>query len=188
MEALMPNSRRHHQNGDRTQTRTVAVVLSLDDVVTLVRLSSYHGRIMGVVRRLIQVMSHGEMRAKARFVQDESYWLRRFAEATRDRMSAEERAISPVQFTPRTLVAFYGRTLATLAVPRTRRRLSASELQRREALADKLGSALQALNSTDSALVLDELETRRPRERQWIEEKLEGDRAADLRQETAPTE
>ena len=168
----MASPGQRHQTPERKDTRTVPVVLSLDDVVMLVGLSSYHGPVMGSMRRVIQFASRGEMRAKARFIQEESYWLRRFAKATRDRMVADGTTVSPVSFTPRTLVAFYGRALATLNVPRTRRRLSPSALQRWEALADTLGNALQSLYSTDPALVLTELETRRPSEHQWIEERL----------------
>ena len=152
--------------------QTVRVQLSLDEIETLVRLSSYYGPTLGFVRRIIQLASSGEMRAKARFVKEESYWLRRFAEANRDRMEAGGETASPIDFTTRSLVAFYGRTLGSLNVPRSRRRLSPGQITQREALAEKLRTALMEVDATDHELVVDELQTRRLRERVWIEEAL----------------
>lgn len=108
------------------------------------------------------------MRAKARFVQEEAYWLRRFAEAQQDRMESQGAAESDVDFTPRTLVAFYGRTLASLNVPRTRRRMSPDKIAVREELAEKLRAALAKLCSTDQTVVEADVRTRRLREREWI--------------------
>jgi hypothetical protein len=170
----------HHMAGTKEKRRglrqrpaqTVRVLISLDEIDTLMRLSSYYGRALGFVRRVIQLASSGEMRAKARFVQEESYWLRRFAEANRDRMEAGGDTESPIDFTTRSLVAFYGRTLGSLNVPRSRRRLSPGEIKQREALAEKLHAALMKLNATDHELVMEELQTRRLRERGWIEEAL----------------
>jgi hypothetical protein len=156
----------------RRPIETVSVSLSLDEVATLVLLASYYGRTLGSVRRMIQLVSPGEMRAKARFVQEETYWLRRFAEAQRDRMSSLEAGESTVEFTPRSLVAFYGRTLASLNVPRRRRRLSPAKIEAREALAEKFRTALEALRSSDGSVLEEELQTRRLRERQWITEAL----------------
>src|SRR5579859_7215389 len=110
----MANSKRTRTDRDGRATETIAVLLSLDDVATLIRLSSYYGRTLAVVRHIIQVVSPGEMRVKARFVQEEAYWLKRFAEAQRYRMESQSVAESDVHFTARTLVAFYGRTLASL--------------------------------------------------------------------------
>jgi hypothetical protein len=156
----------------RKSCETIPVHLLLDEVSTLIRLSRYYGRTLGVVRRAIQIGSRGEMRAKANFVQEEAYWLRRFAEAQRDRMESEGLAESIVAFTPRSLVAFYGRTLASLNVPRARRRLSPEKIQAREALAEKLRSALAAVYSSDRAMVEADIHTRRLREQQWINEGL----------------
>lgn len=152
--------------------RTVRIILSFDEISTLVRLANYYGRGLGFVQRAIQVVSPGEMRIKARFVQEESYWLKRFAEANRDRMALAPDSSSPVEFTPRALLAFYGRTLGTLNVPRTRRRLSPTAIEQREALAAKLHASIVTLNSSDPKLVHSELDTRRMRERQWIEDAL----------------
>lgn len=163
----------------RRPPRTVPVLLSLDEVDTLVRLSRYYGRTLGFVRRVIQMISPGEMRAKAKFVHEESYWLRRFVEASRDRMQDRGDTESLVEFTPRSLIAFYGRTLATLNVPRTRRRLSPGQVTQREVLAEKLRSALVTLYAADRHLVEGELQTRRLRERQWIEAVLHGSVTAD---------
>jgi hypothetical protein len=149
---------------------TIPVRLTLDEVSTLVDLASYYGRLLGSVRRVIQVVSPGEMRVKARFVHEESYWLRRFAAANRDRMQAAGESESSVDFTPRSLVAFYGRVLGTLNVPRSRRRLSPAQIEQREALLEKLRAAVVLLRRRDQTLVEEELQTRRPRERAWIEE------------------
>jgi hypothetical protein len=155
-------------------TETVSLLLTFDEIAALVRLSSYYGRTLGFVRRVIQLVSPGETRAKARFVQEESYWLRRFAEANRDRMATRDDTESPVDFTPRSLVAFYGRTLGTLNLPRSRRRMSAGQIEQREALAEKLRSALVMLYAADRQLVEEELQTRRLRELRWIEDVLSG--------------
>jgi hypothetical protein len=170
----MAHSKGRRPARSRKPTETVSVPLSLDEVATLILLSSYYGRTLGSVRRVIQLVSPGEMRAKARFVHEETYWLRRFAEAQRDRMSSREDAESTVEFTPRSLVAFYGRTLASLNVPRTRRRLSPAQIEAREALAEKFRTALETLCSSDGSVVEEELQTRRLRERQWIAEALSG--------------
>jgi hypothetical protein len=146
--------------------------MSLDEIHALMSLSSYYGRGLGFVRRAIQLASSGEMRAKARFVHEETYWLQRFAEANWNRMQAGGDTESPIDFTTRSLVAFYGRTLGSLNVPRSRRRLSPGQIEQREALAEKLHAALMELNATDHELVADELQTRRLREREWIEQAL----------------
>jgi hypothetical protein len=168
----MAGSKRKPSGTRHKPTDTVSILLSLDEIATLVRLSSYHGRTLSFVRRVIQLVSAGEMRAKARFVQEESYWLRRFAQANRDRIEANGGTESAVEFTPRSLVAFYGRTLGTLNVPRTRRRLSAKQIEQREALAEKLRSALVTLYRNEPELVAEELQTRRLRERTWIDQAL----------------
>jgi hypothetical protein len=139
---------------------------------TLVGLSSYYARVGGLVRRVIQLVSPAVMRARATFVQEESYWLRRFAEANRDRMRASGNLEARVGFTPRSLVAFYGRSLGTLNLPRSRRRLSPTQIEQREALVEKLRSAVVLLQAADEALLEGELQTRRSRERAWIEDGL----------------
>ena len=170
----MAHSKGRRPARGRRATETVSVRLTLDEVSTLIVLSRYYGRTLGFVRRMIQLGSPGEMRAKARFVHEETYWLRRFAEAQRDRMTDQGDLDATVEFTPRSLVAFYGRTLASLNVPRTRRRLSPAKIEAREALAEKLRTALQALRSSDGSIVEEELQTRRLREREWISEALSG--------------
>lgn len=172
IDLTMANSKSRRTGPRRRPTETIAVRLSLEEVSTLIQLSSYYGRTLGVVRRIIQLVSPGEMRVKARFVQEEAYWLRRFAEAQRDRMESESIVEGEVDFTPRALVAFYGRILASLNVPRTRRRMSAEKIAAREALGEKMRAALKVLCSADPARVQAEVETRRLREREWISEQL----------------
>ena len=169
----MANAKARRTGRGSRPTETLAVRLSLEQVSTLIQLSSYYGRTLGVVRRIIQLVSPGEMRVKARFVQEEAYWLRRFAEAQRDRMESESIVEGNVDFTPRTLVAFYGRILASLNVPRTRRRMSPDKIAAREALGERLRVALTFLCSADPALVEAEVMTRRLREREWISEQLD---------------
>jgi hypothetical protein len=173
-ERTMTQSKSKGADRRRRPTGTISIRLSLDEVLTLIQLSSYYGRMLGAVRRIIQMVSPGEMRAKSKFVQEEAYWLRRFAEAQRDRMKSQGETESVIDFTPKALVAFYGRTLASLNVPRTRRRLSPEKIEAREALAEKLRSALVNRRSDNQALVDAEVQTRRLREREWIVEKLTG--------------
>ncbi len=147
--------------------------LSQDEIDILIKLSAYYGRVLSSIRRLIEVCSTGEMREKARFVREESYWLRQFTKSSRD--STKERAdCAEVKCTARTLVALYGRLLANLNVPRTRRRLSGQQIEAREVLGEKMLRALVALQTKDNELVRREIATRRPRENAWITEKLEG--------------
>jgi hypothetical protein len=174
-EINVPAMSRPREKRSTTRHRsmeTIPIQISADELSTLVDLSSYHGRIGGFVRRVIQLVSPAEMRVRARFVQEESYWLRRFAEASRDRILASGDSEGKVGFTPRSLVAFYGRSLGTLNMPRARRRLSPAQLEQREVLVAKLRSAVVTLQAADGALLEEELQTRRPRERAWIEEGL----------------
>ncbi len=173
VELTMADSKPRRTGRGHRPIETIAVRLSLDEVSTLIRLSSNYGRTLDVVLRTIQVVSPGEMRVKARFMREEAYWLRRFAEAQRDRMESQGATESHLDFTPRTLVAFYGRTLASLNLPRTRRRMSPDKIAARESLADKLRAALMVLCSTDLAVVEAEVETRRLREREWIFDRLD---------------
>lgn len=156
----------------RDAPRPIRVELSVAELATLERLSSYYGRTLSPVRRVIQLMSGGEMRAKVRFVEEETYWLRRFAAAQRAEMEERGDLSGPVELTPRTLVAYYGRTLGTLRLPRSRRRLSPQAVREREQLAAKLHAAVAALHLAAPDLVRTEIESRRLREREWIEDAL----------------
>jgi hypothetical protein len=184
----MSRSREKKSTARHTAIETIPIQLSVDEMSTLVDLSSYYGRLGGFVRRVIQVVSPAEMRDRARFVQEESYWLRRFAEANRDRMQVSGDSEAKVGFTPRSLVAFYGRSLGTLNMPRSRRRLSPAQIEQREALVEKLRSAVVALRVADDVLLEGELQTRRSRERAWIEEGLDRSARSGEADESSPGE
>jgi hypothetical protein len=119
------------------------------------------------------MVSGAEMRGKARFIREESYWLRRFLVDGRERLSDGDDPSVALQCTPRSLVALYGRLLASLNLPRTRRKLSPQTIQRREGLAEKMADALRGLQRENAGLVEREIETRRAREQTWIAESLQ---------------
>jgi hypothetical protein len=78
-----------------------------------------------------------------------------------------------VELTPRTLVAFWGRVLASLNTRRSRRRLSEAAVAEREVLANKLAEAAEQLARTELPLLQQELATRRQVEADWMEERLQ---------------
>jgi hypothetical protein len=146
----------------------------MDEVALLVRIADYHLKSMGLMRYLVRLTASGEVRSKYRFVAEESRWLKRFAETVRDDMEAGGQDSAPVEFTPRSLVAFWGRLLASLNSRRSRRRLSAEEIRRREELAARLEEVARLLWLRYPGRLEDELGTRRPAEAGWMRSKLEG--------------
>jgi hypothetical protein len=77
-----------------------------------------------------------------------------------------------VTTTYRALIAFWGRLLASLNTPRSRRRLSQAEVERRQALAAKLEEAADNLARRNRARLEAELQTRRPVEEIWMRDRL----------------
>jgi hypothetical protein len=172
----------------RAEIPTVRVALELDEIETLVAISDYYRRSMGPMRHVIRLAASGDVRRRFRFIADESFWLRRFAEATRDSILTNQQQEAPsgspsgsprgspreypVDLTVPTLVAFWGRILSSLNSPRSRRRLKQDEIARREQLAIKLRDALAASVALDPAPLQNAIATRRPQERAWMSDQL----------------
>jgi hypothetical protein len=148
---------------------TVPVTLSREEVDDLVRLSGYYQRSMGVMRHIVRLTAGGPTRRRFKFVAEESKYLLAFAESVRSEMTAET---IDAQFTPRTLVAFWGRALSSLNSKRSRRRLSAVDIERREILSDKFRRAVERLWLKDPELAEAEIATRRTTESDWMREAL----------------
>jgi hypothetical protein len=83
----------------------------------------------------------------------------------------EERAVS---FTPRALVAFWGRALSSLDSQRSRRKMSDDQIRVREAVAAKLQNGVEALHRKSRKLMESEIATRRAPEVAWMLERLGG--------------
>ena len=148
------------------------IELTADEVNLLVRIADFHLKAMGLMRYVVWLTASSEVRSKYRFVAEESRWLKRFAEAVREDMAEEGRDQANVAFTPRSLVAFWGRLLASLNSRRSRRRLSEAEVQRREELATKLETAVRTFGQHHPTLLEEELQTRRPAEGAWMRSRL----------------
>lgn len=149
--------------------RTVLVTLSREQVDDLVRLAGYYQRSMGAMRHVVRLTSPAPIRRRFQFVAEESRYLQAFAESVRDEMGNDPR---PTEFTPRSLVAFWGRALSSLNSKRSRRRMSADEIGRREALAEILRRSVERLWVQEPALIEGEIATRRVPEAAWMRELL----------------
>lgn len=124
------------------------------------------------MRYVVWLTASSEVRSKYRFVSEESRWLKRFAQAVREDMDAAPQDSITVSLTPRSLVAFWGRLLASLNSRRSRRRLSDEEVRRREELAAKLEEAARSFATLHPAMLEEEMGTRRPAEGAWMRSKL----------------
>lgn len=118
------------------------------------------------------------MRSKLQFMTDESKVLRSFAETMHERMASggQERAV--IGFTLRALVAFWGRLLASLNSPRSRRKLRPEEIARREALSARIQAMIADTQVSHSQDVEIELGLRRTSEQIWMRDALGGGPAA----------
>lgn len=152
---------------------SVVVELSREDVQTLAALAHFYDRSLRPVRLFIRITSGRDMRRRIRFVAEESNWLEQFARAAQDEMAAAGAQSHGVRLTVRSLIAFWGRVLASLNTPRSRRKLSEAQIEERERLALKLEEAAARLAGRDRAALHRELDTRRPVEAGWIRERLE---------------
>jgi len=150
-----------------------ALRLSLTEVNDLVKLSRYYENSMGFSRYLVRVASGSVMRARFKFVSDESRILEQFASSIRTEMETGDEAEREVQFTPRSLVAFWGRALSSLDSQRSRRKMTAGTLQLREELALKLQNTVGKLHKRSRKLVESEIATRRAPEVTWMLERLQ---------------
>ena len=151
------------------------VNLTTDEVDTLVLIADYYQKAMGPMRHIVRLTVTGDVRAKYRFISEESKWLKRFAEGQRKDMEEARTMRSEVALTSRALVAFWGRLLTSLNSRRSRRRLSPEELRRREELAAKLEEAARSLERRHPGALQKELLTRRELEAEWIRARLRQD-------------
>lgn len=155
----------------RAVPATVTLSLTVEDVEDLVRVAGYYERSMGFMRHVVRLTSARAIRQRFRFVAEESRWLSAFAEATRADMHGSE---TDVEFTPRALIAFWGRALSSLKSKRSRRRMSPAQLAQRQLLAGKLERAAARLLLDKPEVMAEELHTRRASEVTWMRERLEG--------------
>jgi hypothetical protein len=155
------------------QTATIKIHLSGSDLDLLVRLADFHLKSMGSMRHLVRLTGSSEIRTRFRFVQEESKWLRKFSEAEQAKLADSGNSSIDVGFTPRTLIACWGRVLASLNKPRSRRKLSSRDVEVREALAEKLRQGALVLRQRSQKVLNDELDTRKPEEAAWMRASLE---------------
>lgn len=146
--------------------------MTLEDLGVLVGVAHHYERSMGPMRFVVPVLAGREVKAKYRFVAEESRWLERFAVTTRDELAAVQGREAAVRFTPLALVAYWGRLLASLDSRRTRRKLSPVEVEARRTLAARLEAAARRLHLADPAALESALSTRRPVEAQWMRDTL----------------
>ncbi|HLJ68302.1 MAG TPA: hypothetical protein VKX16_13165 [Chloroflexota bacterium] len=155
----------------RRSARSLPLLVTTQDVDTLLRIANYYLSLRPI-RRVVVMVAPRDIRSRYRFVREESRWLERFARTTRQAMRDAEQSQRTVEFTLPAVVAFWGRLLASLNTPRSRRKLSAAEIERREELSAKLRTELLALLPRDRTQIVAELGTRRPVEEGWMRESL----------------
>jgi hypothetical protein len=131
---------------DRTAPHEVTVLLSLDELRTLRRLAHYYQRSMGPMRYIVRLTASAEIRAKYRFIAEESRWLEKFVESLPVESASHDGEIA-AEFASRTVIAYWGRVLANLHSKRARRRMKPEAVAIREALAEKLCAAAQQLET-----------------------------------------
>lgn len=153
--------------------KTVTVRLARRDLETLLSLAHYYERSLGPMRHLVRLTGSRETRQRFRYVAEEGKWVQRFIESALRDMKPGPEAMAQVHFTLRTLVACWGRILATLNTRRARRKLSAEDVAQREALEERLREALRPRYQRDRTLVEAELATRRPVEVEWMRQLLD---------------
>jgi hypothetical protein len=147
------------------------VQLSRRDLDTLVRVADLYMTIRPI-RFLVRFAAPRSIRSRLRYVSDESKWLKRLAREIRTNMRVGGDPEREVPLTIPVLVGFWGRLLASVNTPRTRRRLSKSELQVRKTLILRFQEALSSLLRRHRRAVEDQLRTRRPAEEIWMRERL----------------
>ena len=115
-------------------------------------------------RFVVRMTAPSQIRARFRFVGDESKWLKRLAKETRAGMREDGRDERDVPLTIPTLVGYWGRLLTSLNTPRHRRRLSGSEYDVRHSMLPRFQDALGSLLVHHRRRIEDQLATRRPAE------------------------
>lgn len=160
---------KHHQN--RSPSREIVVLLSTDELRTLGQLAHYYFRSMGRMRYIIRLTAPAEVRAKYRFISEESRWLQKFIESVPIE-SADHAGEIGAEFASRTIIAYWGRVLSSLHSKRARRRMKPEDVTLREGLAEKLCAAAQQLETRCPGSLESDLATRRPDEASWMREQL----------------
>jgi hypothetical protein len=159
-------------SGNKTLSPTSAeVMLSQRDLDALVRVADLYMTIKPL-RPIVRFAAPRDIRARFRFVADESRWLKRFAREMRTGMRSDGLKEREVTFTLPALVGFWGRLLASVNSPRTRRRLSKTEFEIRQELIARFQEALTALASRNRRQVEEQIQTRRPVEEVWMRDRL----------------
>ncbi len=155
----------------RSVQKDIGIVLSTAELYTLDELAHYYHKSMGPMRYIVRFTAAAEVRAKYRFIAQESLWLDRFIKAVLEEPVAdgEERC---VEFAPPALVAYWGRVLSSLHSKRARRRMKPHDLATRERLSQKFLEAARTLERHQPGSLEIELRTRRPTEVVWMQEQL----------------
>jgi hypothetical protein len=162
---------------ERAAPREVVIPFSLAELRTLDRLAHYYQRSMGPMRHIVRFTAAAEVRAKYRFIAEESRWLQKFIESAVAESDTGEGEI-PIEFASRAVIAFWGRVLSNLHSKRARRRMKAEDVAMREVLAEKLSAAARELEVRWPGSLESDLATRRRDEASWMRENLGEDYSA----------
>ena len=150
---------------------TAQVHLSRRDLDTLVRVADLYMTVRPL-RLIVRFASPRGVRARFRYVGDESRWLKRLARDLRTDLRSAGQAERDVPLTIPALVGYWGRLLASVNTPRTRRRLSKSELEVRQGLIPRFQAALASLLGRHRPQIEAQLQTRRATEEIWMRDRL----------------
>ena len=167
-------TRKARRKGRSSSSRTSSALISLTvpEIEILVRIARYYQKAMGPARLVVRFIAPRDIRVRYQFIAEESRILERFAASTYEEATQADAYEIEAALTPRAVVAFWGRLLASLHSRRSRRRLSADQIAAREALVEKLESAAVRLWLAERDVLERELLTRKPLEAEWMREKL----------------
>jgi siroheme synthase (precorrin-2 oxidase/ferrochelatase) len=124
------------------------------------------------LRFVVRLAAPRGIRARIRYVADESKWLKRLAREIRTSMRSTGEEERDVSFTIPALVGYWGRLLVSVNTPRTRRRLSKSELETRQSLIPRFQEAISSLLPRNRREIEEQLQTRRAAEEIWMRDRL----------------
>ena len=142
--------------------------LSGVEVRVLEKIAHFHEKSMGPTRWFVRLTAPAEVKEKYRFIVQEGKWLERFAASTRETFLDSESDEVLAEFTPRALVAFWGRLLAGLNSPRARRKLNQHDIVVYEHMAQRFGAVVSDERTRRRQVIDDEIGTRRLREQGWM--------------------
>ncbi|GEM_PF-5935991 len=164
----MPSKTRRSESGRRLPA-SVVLCLSPDDVARLRDVAHQYEQVMGFARHVVVRLSPRHIRRRYRFIVQESAELDKTLDGLTERSEPSELRLSIDQ-----AVAFWGRLLANIRTKRSRRRLSAEEIDARERLAVLLQDAIAAQRPSAARVVGVAIQSRRRTEREWMTEALGG--------------